>query len=109
MGVLVSCSKVDSSAEPTPSGGTKKFVVLSDIHLMHPDLLVSEGEAFDKYNWKECKLLRESPEIFAATLGRGLDDARAKMYDFLDSAYNNYYGADHTPIPDDSITLTVNN
>ena len=68
MGLLGSCSKIDN---PIPlDDGSKKFVVLSDIHLMHPDLLVSEGEAFDKYNWEECKLLRESPEIFAATLER---------------------------------------
>lgn len=59
--------------------GSKKFVVLSDIHLMHPDLLVHEGKAFDKYNWEECKLLRESPEIFAATLER----AQAYRPDFL--------------------------
>ena len=50
--------------------GSKKFVVLSDLHLMHPDLLEREGAAFDKYNWEECKLLRESPEILASTLER---------------------------------------
>ena len=79
-GLLGSCSKIDESPTPTPpDDGSKKFVVLSDIHLMHPDLLVHEGEAFDKYNWEECKLLRESPEIFAATLER----ARAYNPDFL--------------------------
>ena len=68
MGLLGSCSKHDDNVIPTPDNGSKRFVVLSDIHLMHPDLLVSEGEAFDRYNWEECKLLRESPDIFAAAL-----------------------------------------
>lgn len=70
MGLLVSCSKKDDDVMPIPDDGSKRFVVLSDIHLMHPDLLVSEGEAFDIYNWEECKLLRESPDIFAAALER---------------------------------------
>ncbi len=79
MGLSASCSNHGSNAASEPEDGFKKFVILSDIHLMHPDLLVSEGEAFDKYNWEECKLLRESPEIFAATLER----ARAYNPDFL--------------------------
>ncbi len=70
IGLLGSCSKKDDDVKPTPDDDFKRFVVLSDIHLMHPDLLVSEGEAFDRYNWEECKLLRESPEIFAAALER---------------------------------------
>ena len=70
IGVLGSCSNIKNNQGPAPDDGSKKFVVLSDIHLMHPDLLVSEGEAFDKYNREECKMLRESPEIFAATLER---------------------------------------
>ena len=72
IGLAGSCSKVDNDTSHVDSidDGSKKFVVLSDIHLMHPNLLVHEGAAFDKYNWEECKLLRESPEIFAATLKR---------------------------------------
>ena len=79
MGLLSSCSKADTETGKDVDAGTGKFVILSDIHLMHPDLLVHEGEAFDKYNWEECKLLRESPEIFAATLER----ARAYKPAFL--------------------------
>ena len=79
MGLLGSCSKSDVNTEDRGNEGSKKFVVLSDIHLMHPDLLVHEGEAFDRYNWEECKLLRESPEIFAATL----EKAQAYSPDFL--------------------------
>ncbi len=83
IGILGSCSKDDikklDSGTDSVNKEIAKFIVLSDIHLMHPDLLVSEGEAFDKYNWKECKLLRESPEIFAATL----EKAREYNPDFL--------------------------
>ncbi|MCQ2153572.1 MAG: metallophosphoesterase [Bacteroidales bacterium] len=79
MGILVSCSKNGDNATPAPDDGFRKFVILSDIHLMHPDLLVHEGKAFEKYNWEECKLLRESPEVFAATLER----VRAYNPDFL--------------------------
>ena len=78
MGLLASCSKSGRDVDPV-SDGSKKYVVLSDIHLMHPDLLVHEGEAFEKYNWEECKLLRESPELFAAALER----ARTYKPDFL--------------------------
>lgn len=40
-------------------------------------------------------------------LGKRLDDAKAMLYDFLDSAYHNYYGTDHTPVPDDFVTLQL--
>ena len=81
IGLAGSCSKVNNApSHVVPiDDGSRKFVVLSDIHLMHPDLLVSEGEAFDRYNWEENKLLRESPDIFAATLER----TRAFKPDFL--------------------------
>ncbi len=81
IGFAGSCSKIDNGSKHVDliDDGSRRFVVLSDIHLMHPDLLVHEGVAFDKYNWEECKLLRESPEIFAATLER----AREYKPDFL--------------------------
>ena len=80
-GLSGSCSKDKGNTDSKRAfeGDPKKFVVLSDIHLMHPELLVSEGEAFDKYNREECKLLRESPEIFAAAL----EKAQAYDPDFL--------------------------
>lgn len=45
--------------------------------------------------------------VMTALLGKGLDDAKSMLYDFLDSAYHNYYGIDRTPVPDDSITLQL--
>ena len=70
IGFAGSCSKIDNGSKHVDpiDDGSRRFVVLSDIHLMHPDLLVSEGEAFDRYNWEENKLLHESPDIFAALL-----------------------------------------
>lgn len=70
LALLTGCEK--SSTEDSRDGITR-FVVLSDIHLMHPDLLVNEGKAFDEYNMEECKLLRESPEIFEATLEKAAE------------------------------------
>ena len=45
--------------------------------------------------------------IVTVLLGKRLDEAKSMLYDFLDSAYHNYYGTDHTPVPDDSITLQL--
>lgn len=45
--------------------------------------------------------------IAATMLGMGLDSAKAMIYEFLDSAYNNYYGTDFTPVPDDFVTLQL--
>lgn len=66
--VIVSCSKNDPSPEPKTEG--VKFMVLSDLHYMHPDILVKEGKAFDEYNAEECKLLRESGAILDAAVER---------------------------------------
>ena len=64
---ICSCSKNDSSI-PTPPDDNVKFMVLSDLHYMHPDILRSEGKAFDEYNAEECKLLRESDAILSAAI-----------------------------------------
>lgn len=38
IGLSASCSKIDDKSNPDPvDDGSKRFVVLSDIHLMHPD------------------------------------------------------------------------
>ena len=65
--VVLSCSKDDPS-QPIPSDDTVRFMVLSDLHYMHPDILVNEGKAFDEYNAEECKLLRESGAILDAAI-----------------------------------------
>ena len=45
--------------------------------------------------------------VLTSLLGKGLDDVKSMLYDFLSSAYHNYYGTDRTPVPDDSITLQL--
>lgn len=70
---LVFCSGCKKTTLVDSCDGPTRFAVLTDIHLMHPDLLVHEGKAFDDYNWEECKFLRESPEIFATTLEKVAD------------------------------------
>ena len=40
-----------------------KMAVISDLHVMAPQLLVSEGKAFEEYLIKDRKMLRESAEI----------------------------------------------
>lgn len=72
----VSCSK---DKGPISDQATTKFMVLSDLHYMHPDILVNEGKAFDEYNAEECKLLRESGDIIDAAI----EKARTERPDFL--------------------------
>lgn len=43
-------------------------MLLTDIHLMHPDLIVSEGKAINDVIESDRKMLRQSKEIFDALL-----------------------------------------
>ena len=54
--------KVTVAARPYESGD-KNILVMSDIHVMSPELLVSEGAAFDDYLASDRKLLVESEAI----------------------------------------------
>ena len=44
----------------------KTIFVMSDIHVMAPELLVNDGEAFQKYIASDPKLLRKSSEVLNA-------------------------------------------
>ena len=44
--------------------GPKDVLVMSDIHVMSPELLIKEGSAFDKYLASDRKLLAESKDIY---------------------------------------------
>ena len=63
----VSCAG-NGSYNPEPADDTVRFMVFSDLHYMHPDILVNEGKAFDEYNAEECKMLRESGAILDAAI-----------------------------------------
>lgn len=55
------------SVEGAPLADTDKNIfVMSDIHVMSPELLVKEGSAFDSYLASDRKLLAESVDIFNA-------------------------------------------
>ncbi len=45
-----------------------KMAVISDIHIMSPDLLQQEGSAFQKYVTHDRKMLKESPELLQACI-----------------------------------------
>lgn len=47
------------------TAGDKNIFVMSDIHVMNPELLVSEGSAFDEYLATDRKLLVESEAILS--------------------------------------------
>ena len=40
-----------------------KMAIISDLHVMAPELLVNDGAAFEEYLRQDRKMLRESPEI----------------------------------------------
>lgn len=58
------------SCLPTLAQGDKgwKMAVLSDIHVMAPELLQEDGAAFQDYISHDRKLLKESPELLKATV-----------------------------------------
>jgi len=63
--VIVSCEVEDNPAGPggdTPERG-KTIMLVSDIHVMAPELLESKGEAFTKYLSIDPKLLEYSTEV----------------------------------------------
>lgn len=61
-----------ASAAPVPAetaaGGELKIAVISDVHLMAPSLLISDGEALDNYIANDRKLLREGPQLVREAL-----------------------------------------
>ena len=42
-----------------------KIAIISDLHVMAPELLVNDGAAFEEYLIKDRKMLRESTEILS--------------------------------------------
>ena len=46
-----------------------KMVIISDLHVMAPQLLVNDGPAFEDYVSRDRKMLRESVEILDTLVG----------------------------------------
>ena len=77
---LTSCDK-DSDVFDNPSGDVnppskdpnfKSIIVLSDIHVMAPQLLEERGSAFDNYLSQDPKLLEYSNEVLEYLVGETL-------------------------------------
>jgi len=56
------------------SGKLIKMAVISDLHVMAPELLVGEGSAFENYLARDRKMLRESAEILHTLVDNILDE-----------------------------------
>ena len=62
-----------SVAYPEFMGGDASLFVINDLHLMAPELLVEEGDAFDAYRMGDAKLYKESPAIVNAVVAKVLE------------------------------------
>lgn len=62
-----------SVSYPDFEGGDASLMVISDVHLMAPELLVSDGEAMETYRSGNAKLYKESPALLQAAIDRALD------------------------------------
>lgn len=68
--LLTSCSKDEPSPQNDDANMKQKFMVFSDLHFMHPDILIRDGKAFEEYNAEECKMLNESSALLNAAIER---------------------------------------
>ena len=50
-----------------------RIAVISDLHVMAPELLVNEGPAIEEYLAQDRKMLRESAEILDTLVGDIID------------------------------------
>ena len=55
-----------------------KIAVISDLHVMAPELLVKDGDAFEDYLNRDRKMLKESPEILE-TLINGILELKPQL------------------------------
>ena len=57
----------------SPSSPIIKIAIISDLHVMAPELLVKDGSAFEDYLNRDRKMLRESPEILETVINSILE------------------------------------
>lgn len=50
-----------------------KIAVISDLHVMAPELLINDGDAFEQYLVRDRKMLRESAEILSTIVDSIMD------------------------------------
>lgn len=63
--VFVNVAEYEAPTEPM-------FMLMTDIHIMHPDLLINDGTAFQKTLDGDRKMLNKSVEIFSALVDTAL-------------------------------------
>lgn len=69
---LSSCS--DDKVEPADNSDTGYSIfIMSDIHVMSPELLIEKGEAYESYVKDDPKMLEESAEVLNAAIEIVLD------------------------------------
>ena len=74
--VVYDKQKVDSAfftieELPLPSG-SHSFLLMTDIHVMHPDLIINDGSALQRVIEGDRKMLRQSAEVFAHLIDTAL-------------------------------------
>lgn len=81
--LATSCASESDAVADWVSGGAnypdrdvdrnpKSIIVMSDIHVMAPELLESKGEAYDAYLADDAKLLEYSDEVLDVIIGEAL-------------------------------------
>lgn len=69
--LLTACSVEDNASGPSTQKTKSEYniFVMSDIHVMAPELLVQRGSAFENYTKVDPKLLEESGEVLETVVG----------------------------------------
>lgn len=71
--VLASTARLLFANTLNDSGEEITMMVISDVHLMHPDLLRQDGAAFERYVANDRKMLKESPVLLEEATQRILE------------------------------------
>lgn len=66
------------NAQIGQESSVERMAVVSDVHIMAPELLKMEGKPFEDYVVNDRKMLKEGPEILDSVLNR-VEQARAKV------------------------------
>ena len=66
--LLLSALLLTSAAAQAQDATLRRMAILSDVHLMAPELIKHEGKAFDHYISEDRKLLQQSPELLDSAM-----------------------------------------
>lgn len=68
--ILASTARLLFANTLNDNGEELTLMVISDVHLMHPDLLKQDGAAFERYVANDRKMLKESRSLLEETIGK---------------------------------------